>query len=326
MTISTFSLITMIMLNRALYVAADLGIADQLAVRPMTVEELAQETNTEPAALQRMLYFLALHDVFARKENLCYCLTDFSQTMCEKSPNTIKPFLLHDDETRWNSFGLLGYSVTTGNAAFDMLYGQTYFQHLQQNPQLSARFNDAMMTISSQEDSAIASKLPFSKVVADIGGGKGQLLNKITTNQTITQGILFDLPEVVDQANSADSNFLKIGGSFFDPLPFTADIFVLKRILHDWNDEKALVILKNIRHGMHANSRLYIIEGILDYSEDKKLLAAIDLALLTIFQGQERTKSEFDTLIRAAGLEIVSIKTLDSVICAIECKRNEIQC
>lgn len=323
MTISTFSLLTMIMLNRALYVAADLDIADHLATQPMTAAELACVTHTKPESLQKMLYLLELHGVFERQEDMRYCLTDFSESMCQNAPNSIKPFLLHDDETRWNSFGHLGYSVTTGNAAFDMLYGQTYFQHLQQNPQLSARFNDAMMTISSQEDSAIASKLAFSKVVADIGGGKGQLLNTITTNQTITQGILFDLPEVVDQANSADSNFRKIGGSFFDPLPFTADIFVLKRILHDWNDEKALVILKNIRHGMHANSRLYIVEGILDFSEDKKLLAAIDLALLTIFQGQERTKAEFDALIAAAGLEVVSIKNIDNVICAIECKRSE---
>ncbi|MCC7414992.1 MAG: O-methyltransferase family protein [Epsilonproteobacteria bacterium] len=323
MTTSTFSLLTMIMLNRAVYVAADLGIADHLATQPMTVSELACVTHTKPESLQRMLYLLELHGVFKQQEDMHYCLTDFSESMRQTTPNSIRPFLLHDDDTRWNSFGHLGYSVTTGNAAFDMLYGQSYFQHLQQNPQLSARFNDAMMTISCQEDSAIATKLVFEKVVADIGGGKGQLLNKIITNHAITQAILFDLPEVIDQANSVDSICLKIGGSFFDPLPFSADIFVLKRILHDWNNEKALTILKNIRHGMHADSRLYIIEGILDYSEDKKLLAAIDLALLTIFQGQERTKSEFDVLITAAGLEVVSIKNLDSVICAIECKRSE---
>lgn len=323
MPISMLSLLTMIMLNRALYVAADLGIADHLATQPMTIAELACVTHTKPEPLQRMLYFLELHGVFKRQEDMHYCLTDFSESMCQNAPNSIRSFLLHDDETRWNSFGHLGYSVTTGNAAFDMLYGQTYFQNLQQNPQLSSRFNDAMMTISCQEDSVIATKLAFEKVVADIGGGKGQLLNKIITNHPITQGILFDLPEVVDQANSVDSICLKIGGSFFEPLLFSADIFVLKRILHDWNDEKALVILKNIRHGMHANSRLYIIEGILDLAEDKKLLAAIDLALLTVFQGQERTKSEFDALISAAGLEVVSIKNLDSIICAIECKRIE---
>lgn len=322
MSFSMFSLLTMIMLNRALYVAADLGIADHLAVQPMTVQELAQVTNTKSEPLQRMLYFLELHGVFKRQENMQYCLTDFSELMCEKSPNSIRPFLLHDDETRWNSFGHLGHSVVTGTPAFDMLYDLNYFQYLQKNPQLSMRFNDAMLVISSQEDAVIATKLAFEKVVADVGGGKGQLLHNIITNHSIDQGILFDLPEVIDQAQEIDSRCSKIGGSFFEPLPFGADIFILKRVLHDWNDAKALTILTNIRQAMHADSKLYIIEGILDLSEDKKLLAAIDLALLTVFQGQERTKSEFNALITAAGLEVISIQNLDSVLCAIECKRK----
>lgn len=321
MQLSPLSLLLMVMLNRALYVAADLNIADHLAAQPMSIAELAHVTNTKPESLQRMLYFLELHDVFKR-QGMHYYLTDFSQLMCEHSPNSIKSFLLHDDETRWNSFGHLSYSVATGNAAFDMLYEQNYFQHLQKNPQLSVRFNDAMMTISSQEDAAIATKLAFEKVVADIGGGKGQLLHNIISNHAITQAILFDLPEVVKQADNIDAACLKIGGSFFDSLSFSADIFVLKRILHDWSDEKALLILKNICNAMQADSKLYIIEGILDYSEDKKLLAAIDLALLTIFQGQERTKSELEALIAQAGLEIISLQRLTGVICAIECKRS----
>lgn len=120
------------MLNRALYIAADLGISDYLVLQPMTVAQLARVTNTNSDALQRMLYFLQLHDVFKKQEDGCYCLTDFSELMREKNVNSIKPFLLHDDETRWNSFGHLGYSIATGNAAFDMLHGCDYFQHLQQ--------------------------------------------------------------------------------------------------------------------------------------------------------------------------------------------------
>lgn len=324
MPFSTFSLLIIIMLNRALYVAADLNIADHLALKPMTVQELACVTNTNPEALQRMLYFLELHGIFVRHEDMRYHLTDSSESMCENNVNSIKPFLLHDDETRWNSFGNLGYSIATGNSAFDMLYDCNYFQHLQKNPQLSARFNDAMTIISSQEDSVIATKLAFEHVVADVGGGKGQLLHKIMANNSIAQGILFDLPEVVNQADDVGLTCLKVGGSFFEPLPFSADIFILKRILHDWNDEKALIILKNICHAMSAESKLYIVDGILDLSEDKKLLAAVDLALLTVFQGQERTKSEFDTLITAAGLEIVSIQNLDSIICAIECRKKAV--
>lgn len=110
-------------------------------------------------------------------------------------------------------------------------------------------------------------------------------------------------------------------GSFFEPISLSADIFILKRIIHDWDDEQALQILKNVSAAMDNDSRLYIIDGILDYSKNKELLAAIDLALLTVFQGRERTKAEFEVLIQSAGLEIVEIQLLDDLICAIECTK-----
>lgn len=318
---SIFSLLKIIMLSRALYVAADLNIADHLAIHPMTINELAQRTSSDSKSLERMMHFLELYDVFKQQDDGKYSLTDFSKTMCDNHPSSIKSFLLHDDEARWNSIGHLGYSIATGNASYDMLYKTDYFNSLKQDPLLSSRFNNAMKSISSQEDLVIATKLSFEKIVADIGGGTGNLLNNIINHNGISQGILFDLPETVAQASNLDPLCSPQGGSFFEPLPFTADIFILKRILHDWDDEKALTILKNISNAMHADSKLYIIEGILDYSEDKQLLAAIDLALLTIFKGRERNRSELESLIKAAGLEIVSIKTLDNLVCSIECKK-----
>jgi len=309
------------MLARALFVAVDLNIAEHLASKPMTVDEISIVTHTDTSSLKRLLYFLELHDVFKKRDNGNYYLTAFSQIMRGDAPNSIKPFLLHDDETRWNSFGHLGYSISTGKASFDMLYGGDYFAYLKNNSLLSVRFNDAMMSISAQEDATIAVKIAFEKVVVDIGGGKGQLISNIATTSSITQGILFDLPEVVVQANDLPSICSKVPGSFFEPISVTADSFILKRILHDWDDEEAVKILKNISNAMRDDSKLYIIEGILDYSVDKQLLSAIDLALLTIFQGRERTKEEFETLINAAGLEIVAIQPLNDLICAIECKK-----
>lgn len=309
------------MLARALFVAADLGIAEHLVHKAMTIDEIAAVTNSEPKALKRLMHFLELNEVFKKQVDGCYCLTDFSQTMRASHPQTIRPFLLHDDETRWNSFGNLGYSVATGKASFDMLYGQDYFAHLKQNLELSQRFNDAMTIISAEEDALIAKSIPFKGVVADIGGGTGQLINKIAETRLIANGILVDLPEVVAQANNLNPICSKQAGSFFDVLSVQADIFVLKRILHDWDDSKALKILQNLCNTMSENSRLYIIDGILDYSQDKKLLAAIDLALLTVFQGQERTKAEFEALITTAGLEVVSIQSLNNLVCIIECQR-----
>jgi len=321
MTISIFSLLQSIMLARALFVAADLDIAEHLSHKAMTLDEIAIITHSEPNALKRLLHFLELNEIVKQQAGRYY-LTDFSQAMRDSHPQTIRPFLLHDDETRWNSFGNMGYSIATGKASFDMLYGQDYFAHLKQKPELSRRFNDAMTIISSTEDALIAKTLRFKGTVADIGGGTGQLINKIAETGLISKGILADLPEVVDQADNLNAICCKQPGSFFDVLSVQADIFILKRILHDWDDTQALKILQNVCNTMLANSKLYIIDGILDYSEDKKLLAAIDLALLTIFQGQERTKAEFEMLIKAAGLEIISIQPLNNLVCIIECQKS----
>jgi len=321
MAISIFSLLEAVILTRALFVAADLNIAEHLALRPMLATEIASATGAEEKPMNRLMHYLELHGVFNRNEDQAYCLNDFSHTMCQNNPNSIKPFLLHDDETRWNCYGHLKYSITTGRAAFDNLYGTDYFSYLKEHKQLSERFNDAMKIISAQEDELIAQSIPFQKRVADIGGGVGQLINNIAACNDIDQGILFDLPEVVSQSEDACDHCIKIGGSFFEPISIEADIFTLKRILHDWDDESAVTILKNICSAMNPDSCLYILDGILDYSQNKKLLASIDLALLSIFQGCERTKAEFESIIGQAGLEIISIEPIGELICAIQCKK-----
>jgi uncharacterized protein (DUF952 family) len=308
------------MLTRALYVAALLNISEHLIENKATLEELHQKTGSHKSSLSHLLNFLTLHDVFMKDEHGYYSNTDFSSTLCATHPASIKPFLLHDDETRWNCFGNLAYSIQTGQAAFDMLYDQSYFDYLKNHPELSVRFDAAMTTISSQEDDHISKALPFYGIVADIGGGKGQLIKKIKENNTEIKAILFDLPMVIENTTQDDA-ISHISASFFEPITFNADIFILKRILHDWDDTKALSILKNVALGMKDNSRLYILEGILDQSKNKKLLSAIDLALLTIFQGRERTSAEFTELLSQAGLEIVNITQIDDIICAIECQK-----
>ncbi len=232
MAISIFSLLEAVILARALFVAADLNIAEHLATRPMLAIEIAEATSAEEKPMNRFMRYLESQGVFNRCEDQTYCLNDFSHKMCQGHPDSIKPFLLHDDETRWNCYGHLKYSITTGKAAFDNLYGTDYFSYLKEHRQLSERFNDAMKIISVQEDELIAQSIPFQKRVADIGGGMGQLINNIAARNDIDRGILFDLPEVVSQAEGIHDRCIKIGGSFFEPISVEADIFTLKRVLH----------------------------------------------------------------------------------------------
>jgi O-methyltransferase domain len=322
MNIDIANFLTNVILNRALYVAANLNIAEELATSPMSLDELANTTQTDKETLNRLLYFLELYEVFKKNADEKYELTPFSEQMREDHPDTIKFILLHDDETRWNSFGHLEYSIQTGKASFDKLHNMSYFEYLKKHPQLSWRFDKAMTDITIQEDVLIAQKISFKGVVADIGGGQGQLLTTICRSQNIKNGILFDLPNVVAQANELGAHCQKIGGSFFEPLDFAADTFILKRILHDWEENKAEKILKNISNAMHSDSTLYIFEGILDRSKDKQKLAAIDLALLTVFEGKERTLNEFEKLVGQAGLEITNVSPIDDLMCALECKKK----
>jgi len=321
MAIDIASFLTNNILNRALYTAASLNIAESLATRPMPLNELATVTKTHKETLKRLLYFLELYKVFKKTPEGKYELTPFSEQMREDHPKTIKFILLHDDETRWNSLGHLKYSIQTGKASFDKLYGMNYFDHLKQHPELSYRFDKAMNDITTQEDKLIAEKITFRGSVADIGGGQGQLLATINQLQAVQEGILFDLPNVVTQANELGPNCRTVGGSFFEPLNFTADTFILKRILHDWDEDKAETILKNVSNAMSSDSTLYIFEGVLDRSIDKQKLAAIDLALLTIFEGKERNLAQFENLAARAGLIITNLTHIDDLMCALECKK-----
>lgn len=320
MSIDVKQLLEINILTRALYVAADINIAEYISSQAPSIDELATATATHPASLARLMYFLELYSIFDQREGKYY-LTPFSQTMLADHPNSIKAFLLHDDETRWNSFGYLGYSIRTGNASFTMLYDDNYFEHLKKHPKLQGRFDEAMTIISKKEDEQIATQLKFKGIVADIGGGKGQLLANIAQKHVLSQAILFDLPEVLEQLTDHNSSFVKIAGSFFEEIPLVANIFILKRIVHDWSDEKVMEILRNVANAMHNNSTLYIIDGLLDHAQNKKFLAAVDLALLTIFQGQERTLSQMTHLLTLSGLQIVTFHEINELLFAIECKK-----
>lgn len=308
-------LLESVTLSRALYVAADFGIADLLEKGPKTVQELSKTLSVDTDALQRLMYFLELNDVFSRDEQERYALTELSEKMCESNAQSIKLFLLHDDPTRWNAIGNLKCSIQTGKDAFSQLYDKDYFSYLKEAPVLSDRFNRAMKIISEKEDSLISKAFDFKGLVADIGGGRGQLLEEIKKDHGDCSVLLFDLPEAVEGVDLP-----KIAGSFFEPIEVKADTYILKRILHDWDDQKALIILKNLAKTMAKESQLLIFDGILDKVKNKKFLAAVDLLLLTIFNGKERFLSDFENLLAHAGLKLIEHRAITSSMSVLVCQ------
>ena len=318
-----FNLSNQVMVSRALYVAADLQLADYLEM-PLSLQELAEKVKVDASALNRLFRCLIESGVFMRDANGLLCNNASSIYLKKDHAHTIRPFILHDDPTRWNAIGNLGHSIKIGQASFDELYGTDYFTYFKNDSVLSERFDAAMTIISQQEDASIAYMIPFKGIIADIGGGKGQLLNCIREdNAEVTELILFDLQQVHDNTVLKDGLLIQVAGSFFEPLQFSADAFILKRILHDWDDARALQILCNVAAAMTDENVLYIIDAVIDQCQDKKLILDIDLRLLTIFGGQERTKEEFEVLCNSAGLEIVSIQELTSISHIIECCKRK---
>lgn len=316
------------MFSRALYVAAQLNIADILHQQPCTLAELATKTITHKSSLGRLLHLLQLQEVFTCDETGMYHNTALSTYMTADHPETVRPLLLHEDATRWNCLGNLDYSITTGSPVFDHLYGMPYFDYTSQDPLLNQRFNEAMTTISQFEEKSISTCYPFNNysVIADIGGGRGGMLKNILKNHTSPQAILADLPEAISdhQLLTEFPGRLSVQAvNFFEPIAVRADLYILKRILHDWSDEQAAQILKNIATAMPPQSRLLIIEALVDdEGAQAYLIAQIDLLLLAVFGGRERTKAEFKNLIDAAGLTILDIHKTDSLVSLIECSRS----
>ena len=318
-----WSLSNYVMVSRALYVAADLQLADHLS-SPLSLSALAAKTGVAEQGLQRLLRCLIESGVFAYDQNGLICNNEASNFLQKDHPQTIRPFVLHDDPTRWNAIGNLGYSIKTGKPSFDELYGTDYFSYLKNDSVLSDRFDQAMTIISQQEDILIAQMIDFAGIVADIGGGKGQLLQSIAQNNSdVTECILFDLQQVQNNVVLHNALITQVAGSFFDPIQVKADAFILKRIVHDWDDAKALQILRNVAAAMNDENVLYIVDGVVDQCRDKKLILDIDLRLLTIFGGKERTQAEFEKLCHVGGLEIVAIRELTSISHVIECRKKK---
>lgn len=308
------------LLIRALFVAADLNIPDILHQKPCSAQELAITTQTHPESLQRMMHFLILNDFFTLNNDQHYQNNETSQYLRSDHPQTVRPLILHEDPTRWNAIGNLGYSVANNSPSFDALYKTSYFSYTQENPILSQRFDEAMSIISAHENNIIAQQFLFSGIVADIGGGEGKLLKQIITHHPeVTQALVIDLPQVVESQISDIEKLEYKAGNFFEPLFIETDTIILKRIIHDWSDEKALIILQNIAQTMQLSTRLLIIDSVTDLSKNPTFMAGIDLLLLSIFGGKERTLQEWQILCNKAGLVIQNIHELTQEIHAIEC-------
>ncbi len=302
-------------ISRVLHVVAELGVADALADGPLTVAELAGRTDSHADALGRVLRVAAAFGVFVQRDDGRYALNDVAECLRSGVPGSQRDMVLYNgDEMLWRSYGQLLHTVRTGEPAFEAAYGHSFFEHLEQDPQAGALFDRAMTGMSRATARMLLDSHDFGQYgrIADIGGGRGLFLAEILARHTEVRGTLVDRPSV---AAEAGKTFREAGvteraevvpGDFFEELPRGADAYVLKAVLHDWDDDRAAAILGRVRDALAGNpeGRLLICEFLVGPANEWDRGKLLDLDMLVRFGGRERSEDQWRALLARAGFAL----------------------
>lgn len=302
--------------TQMIHVAAKLGLADLLAAGPRPVADLAVAAGAEPQALHRLLRALASLGIFAEDEAGDFALTPRAELLRSDVQGSLRDVaLLYGEDWLWQAYGTMTHSVRTGAPAFAKVHGQPFYGYLHAHPRAAARFNAAMTGFSSHETAAILEAYDFSRVrsVADIGGGRGALLAALLRAHPQMTGTLLDLPSVVADASQAlDEMGIAerariLAGDFFDEAPAGADLYVMKSVLHNWDDIDAVRILATCRAAMAPEARLLVIERVVPEGNAPSEAKLFDIDMLVVAGGRERTEADYRRLFGEAGLALARV-------------------
>ena len=319
------------LVSRATHVAAKLGIADLLQDSPRTCDELAKATGTHTRSLYRLLRALASAGVFKEAADGRFELTPIGDCLRTNAPVSFRALgLVWSEPLIWDSLSDLLYSVQTGQPAFDRLHGMGFFTYLEKRPEAAEIFNHAMTDLSREMHRAAIKDYDFSRLntIVDVGGGHGALLSTILNAHPHLQGILFDVPHVVESARAVittagpGSRCVLVGGDFFQKVPAGGDAYLLAHILHDWDDTHALTILKNIHQATAKGGKVLILEQVIPKGNEPHLGKVADLLMLATLGGVERTEREFEELLNGAGFVLSKVTASPSPICIVEGVRS----
>lgn len=318
-------LITGYWLSQAIYVAAKLEIADLLAQGPRTAADLAKATSTHERSLYRMLRALASVGVFSEVTPRTFAINGVADPLRRDAPGSQWAMAVMMGEEHFKAWGELLYSVQTGRTSFDKVFGQPVFDYLGSHPEQGAIFDQAMVSIHGIEAQQMLDAYDFAgvKTLVDIGGGNGSLLQGVLRKHEGIQAVLFDLPTVIERARSnwpADlaGRVRFETGNFFEAVVAGGDAYQMRHIIHDWNDEQCHAILTNIHRAMPAQAKLLIIETVIPPGNEPCFGKLLDLTMLTIPGGLERTADEYHELLGRAGFRITRIVPTAGEVSVIE--------
>jgi ubiquinone/menaquinone biosynthesis C-methylase UbiE len=313
--------------SRALGVAAELGVADVLQEGPLELKELARRTGSDPDGLYRMLRALAAVGVFELQADQRLANNELSALLRADVAGSMRANVLwFSDVSGWRAWERLDHSVRTGKPAFDEAFGSDCFTWLGAHPASLAVFQQTMTGLSLASGSALAAAYDFSSLrkVVDVGGGQGTLLSLLIDHFPDLKGVLFDRPEVIQSAREMlktgrhAANIETVTGDFFESVPGGADAYLLKHIIHDWDDEQCIRVLSNCRRALPPGGRVLIVESVLSGGPESTITKLIDLEMLVMTSGgRERTEQEFCSLLARAGLQfarLIPTQSPDSVV------------
>lgn len=317
-------------MQRSVCIAAKLGIPDLLAERPQTAEELAAKIEAHAPSVYRLLRTLASIGLFRETADRKFELTPVAALLCSKAPNSMRDFaIMMGEEWIWQAWGELMYSVQTGGVAHEKVQRMSSFEFFERNEQAGKVFNRAMTNFSLSVIPAILQAYDFSGIrkVVDIAGGHGLLLAAILKANPQAQGILFDLPFVIEGAvellekEGVRHRVELATGDFFQAVPPGADAYMMKHIIHDWDDESSVRILRNIHSVMNKNGKVLIIEMVVPEGNEPHASKALDILMLVMEGGKERTKDEYRKLLEASGFRLTKMIPTKSSYSVIEGER-----
>jgi hypothetical protein len=316
--------------SRGIYVAAKLGIADHLKDGPRTAEQLAAATDSNEDALYRILRMLGSVGIFIEGENKQFSLTSLSETLLSDIPGSLRPGAIAEmGEVHYDAWGNIMHSVRTGGIAFDDHFGKNIWQYFETDPAKAQNFNRYMASSSEPLNQAISQGYDFSsyKKLVDVGGGLGGMISAILTANPHLKGAIYDAPSVVEKSKDflAGKGLAErcetIGGDFFETVPAGGDIYTMRWILHDWEDEKSLTILRNIREALPDDGKLLLAEAVVPAETIPHFSKFFDLIMLIMTGGRERTEAEWTDLLDRAGFRITRIIPTESFLSIIEAEK-----
>jgi len=312
---------------KALQAAAQLEIADLLVEKPQTAQELSKASGVNSDSLYRLLRALASRGIFKEISNDRFENTPLSETIRTNVPGSVRDYAIfapHDGNVlAWTKFMDV---VMTGKSSFTDVNGCGYWEYFQNHPEIGERYNKAMAAKTSQVFSALLKSYDFSQfnTLIDVGGGLGTILASILSNNPQMRGCLYDQSSVIQAAKSflgaqGVINHCKlISGDFFESIPKGYDAYLMKNVLHEWEDKQALKILKNCRASIPKHGKLLILEAVLGKDNTLHPGKWMDLHMMVAEGGRERTEQEFCNLLQVSDFELKKVIALRAAVAVIE--------